>query len=146
MNSTQNRKIAQVKNTTLVIGIDVGSEFHYARAFDDRGYEYSGKPLRFSNTESGFCELLAWMQEIKEKQGKENIIAGMEPTGHYWFCLGIFLRDNGIKPVLVNPQHVKKSKKKWCDGYFTCRTRHIPKKQIHIGREKGQYLRKTGIR
>ena len=110
MNSTQNRKIAQVKNTTLVIGIDVGSEFHYARAFDDRGYEYSGKPLRFSNTESGFCELLAWMQEIKEKQGKENIIAGMEPTGHYWFCLGIFLRDNGIKPVLVNPQHVKKSK------------------------------------
>ena len=34
----------------------------------------------------------------------------MEPTGHYWFCLGVFLRDNGIKPVLVNPHHVKKSK------------------------------------
>lgn len=94
----------------MVIGIDVGSEFHYARAFDHRGFEYSKKPLRFSNTESGFCELLTWMQAIKDQQGKENIIAGMEPTGHYWFCLGVFLKDNGIRPVLVNPQHVKKSK------------------------------------
>ncbi|OLR55606.1 IS110 family transposase [Hornefia porci] len=110
MNSTQNRKIEQVKTTTVVIGIDVGSEFHYARAFDHRGFEYSKKPLRFSNTESGFCELLTWMQAIKDQQGKENIIAGMEPTGHYWFCLGVFLKDNGIRPVLVNPQHVKKSK------------------------------------
>lgn len=110
MNSTQNRKIAQVKNTTLVIGIDVGSEFHYARAFDNRGYEFSSKPFKFSNTEHGFLELVTWMQEIKEKQGMEDILAGMEPTGHYWFCLGTFLKDNGIRPVLVNPHHVKKSK------------------------------------
>ena len=110
MNSTQNRKIEQVKSTTLVVGIDVGSEFHYARAFDNRGYEFSKKPFRFSNSEHGFGELMAWMLEIKEKQGMEDILPGMEPTGHYWFCLGTFLMDNGIKPVLVNPHHVKKSK------------------------------------
>jgi transposase len=34
----------------------------------------------------------------------------MEPTGHYWFALGKFLQDNGMKPVHVNPHHVKKSK------------------------------------
>ena len=39
MNSTQNKKLEQVKSETLVIGIDVGSETHYARAFDWRGYE-----------------------------------------------------------------------------------------------------------
>lgn len=110
MNSTQNRKIEQVKNTTLVVGIDVGSEFHYARAFDNRGYEFSRKPFKFSNSEHGFGELLTWMLEIKEKQGMEDILPGMEPTGHYWFCLGVFLMDNGIRPVLVNPHHVKKSK------------------------------------
>lgn len=110
MNSTQNRKIEQVKNTTLVVGIDVGSEYHYARAFDNRGYEFSKKPFKFSNSEHGFAELMAWMLEIKEKQGMEDILPGMEPTGHYWFCLGVFLMDNGIKPVLVNPHHVKKSK------------------------------------
>ena len=34
----------------------------------------------------------------------------MEPTGHYWFNLGAYLQDNGMKPVHVNPHHVKKSK------------------------------------
>lgn len=110
MNSTQNKKLEQVKISTLVIGIDVGSETHYARAFDWRGYEYSKKPLRFSNTENGFVEFLEWVQKIKKAQGKEDVLAGMEPTGHYWFCLGVFLKDNDVKPVLVNPHHVKKSK------------------------------------
>jgi len=34
----------------------------------------------------------------------------MEPTGHYWLNLGKYLQDNGMRPVLVNPHHVKKSK------------------------------------
>ena len=110
MNSTQNKKLEQVKSTTMVIGIDIGSETHYARAFDWRGYEFSKKAFRFNNTEHGFADLLKWMRNIKEEQGSEDILAGMEPTGHYWFCLGVFLKENGIKPVLVNPHHVKKSK------------------------------------
>lgn len=31
MNSTQNKKIEQVKEATMIIGIDVGSEKHYFR-------------------------------------------------------------------------------------------------------------------
>jgi transposase len=34
----------------------------------------------------------------------------MEPTGHYWLNLGHFLKDEGIRLVLVNPFHVKRSK------------------------------------
>lgn len=34
MNSTQNKKIEQVKETTMIVGIDVGSEKHYFRAFN----------------------------------------------------------------------------------------------------------------
>ena len=34
--NTQNAKIEAVTENTLVVGIDVGSEFHYARAFDWR--------------------------------------------------------------------------------------------------------------
>lgn len=110
MNYTQNKKIAQVKETTLVVGIDVGSGFHYARAFDWRGYEYSKKAFKFSNTEAGFTEFMTWMLHIKDKFRKEEILPGMEPTGHYWFNLGRYLIDNEIDPVLVNPHHVKKSK------------------------------------
>ena len=32
--NTQNAKIASITEKTLIVGIDVGSETHYARAFD----------------------------------------------------------------------------------------------------------------
>lgn len=108
--NTQNAKIASITEKTLIVGIDVGSETHFARAFDWRNYEYSRKPFEFSNTEEGFLSFQAWMRDIMEKNGKEAVIPGMEPTGHYWFSLGKFLQDNGMKPVHVNPHHVKKSK------------------------------------
>lgn len=38
--NTQNKKIEAITETALIIGIDVGSETHYARAFDYRGIEY----------------------------------------------------------------------------------------------------------
>lgn len=108
--NTQNAKIASITEKTLIIGIDVGSETHFARAFDWRNYEYSKKPFAFSNNEDGFLAFKAWMEDIAEKHGKDVVIPGMEPTGHYWFALGKFLQDNGMKPVHVNPHHVKKSK------------------------------------
>lgn len=108
--NTQNAKIASITEKTLIVGIDVGSETHYARAFDWRNFEFTRKPLVFSNTEAGFLTFKAWIEEIQEKNGKTAVIPGMEPTGHYWFALGKFLQDNGMKPVHVNPHHVKKSK------------------------------------
>lgn len=99
-----------VNECFAIVGIDVGSETHFARAFDWRNYEYSKKPLEFSNTESGFATFKAWMEDIAEKYGKDVVIPGMEPTSHYWFNLGAYLQDNGMKPVHVNPHHVKKSK------------------------------------
>ena len=43
--NTQNARIASITEKTLIVGIDVGSETHYARAFDWRNYEYSKKPF-----------------------------------------------------------------------------------------------------
>ena len=92
--NTQNEKIKSITEKTLIVGIDVGSETHYARAFDWRNYEYSKKPLAFSNNEVGFATFKAWVEEMAEKQGKDVVISGMEPTGHYWFNLGLYLQDN----------------------------------------------------
>lgn len=54
MNSTQNKKIEQVKETTMIVGIDVGSEKHYFRAFNWRGIELTRKPVVFSNSMERF--------------------------------------------------------------------------------------------
>ena len=109
MNRTQNEKILQIKISTLVVGIDIGKETHYARAFDCRGIELA-KLLIFGNTAEGFERLDRWMQDTCNQQGKTEVIAGFEPTGHYWFTLGDHLKHQGHKLAIVNPFHVKRTK------------------------------------
>ena len=85
--NTQNAKIASITEETLVLGIDVGSATHYVRAFDWRNYEFSDKPLAFSNDEAGFLTFMAWVEDIKEKAGKTAVIPGMDQrdiTGSIW--------------------------------------------------------------
>ena len=107
MNYTQNDRIAQVGDNTLVVGIDIGNEKHYARAFTERGIELSRKAFAFENTGIGFSRLDAWMEKLAEENGKGKIMVGFEPTGHYWFPLGHHLEDRGTEFVMVAPQHVK---------------------------------------
>jgi transposase len=87
MKNTQNQKISQIKNETLVVGIDVAKETHYARAFDYRGIELA-KLLKFSNTAEGFKLLDQWMQDICKQKGKTEIVAGFEPTKTLLVCVG----------------------------------------------------------
>ena len=108
--NTQNEKIGSITEKTLIVGIDIGSETHYARAFDWRNYEFSKKPFIFDNNEEGFQAFQVWLEDMKLNHGKDQVIPGMEPTGHYWFNLGAFLQKQGMRPVHVNPHHVKKSK------------------------------------
>ena len=109
MNCKQNQKINQVKESTLVIGIDIGSTVQYARAFDWRGIELS-KVYKFSNNRSGFEGFRDWMQWLQDRFQKTDALVGIEPTGHYWFDFGEFLENEGIKLVMVNPYAVKQSK------------------------------------
>ena len=109
MNYKQNEKINQVKESTLVVGIDIGSTTQYARAFDWRGIEL-GKVFPFSNSREGFESFKAWMQHLQDKYKKLDAIVGIEPTGHYWFDLGAYLEDEGILLVMVNPYAVKQTK------------------------------------
>jgi len=109
MNCKQNQRINQVKESTLVVGIDIGSTTHYARAFDWRGIEL-GKVFRFSNSREGFDSFRNWMQWLQDKYKKSDVIVGIEPTGHYWFDLGAYLEDGGILLVMVNPFAVKTTK------------------------------------
>lgn len=109
MNCNQNFKISQVTEETLILGIDVGSSTHYVRAFNWRGLELS-KVFKFKNSFEGFQSFVLWINDLCCKNNKSKIIAGLEPTGHYWFSLGECLKENNITMVMVNPHHVKKSK------------------------------------
>ena len=97
-----------MEENSLVVGIDIGSTTHYARAFDWRGIELA-RIFKFGNSGEGFGRLSHWMQGICERNGKTKIIVGIEPTGHYWFTLGRYLREQGVRLVMVNPYAVKQN-------------------------------------
>ena len=110
MNSTQNKKIRQVTEKTMVVGIDVGSEKHYFRAFDWRGIELTKKPFPFTNSMEGFNSFSNEIYSLMERFHLSETLVDIEPTGHYWFNLGQYMSGKSIKFVMVNPHHVHKSK------------------------------------
>ena len=110
MNYTQNERIEQVSNETLVIGIDIGSQMHYARAFDNRGKELTKRVFSFKNDIEGFNSSDQWAEKIKTDNGKNKIMIGCEPTGHYWFAFAKYVKEHKKTLVMVNPFSVKKIK------------------------------------
>lgn len=110
MNLTQNAKLNQVTADTLIVGVDIGSQIHFARAFDWRCFEFTKRVFRFGNTKVGFLSFLRWLEEIQKKTGKTKVIVGCEPTGCYWLTFQKFLQQHGVLLVTVNPASVKRSK------------------------------------
>jgi transposase len=109
MKQKRNQRITRITEKTLVIGADVAKQTHVARAVDVRGIEL-GKDCVFENNGEGLAKLTAWMKELSQTHEKTDILFGVEPTGHYWFPLAAFLKEQGIEIVIVNPHHVNKSK------------------------------------
>ena len=137
MKYNQNEKLKQMDLSTMIIGVDVGSELHYARAFDYRGVELSGV-LKISNDAAGFEAFEKWKHELMKMNDKSRVMVGMEPTGHYWFNFGYTLQENGTKVVLVNPMHVKRSKE-FDDNNPTKNDRKDPKTIAMLVKD-GRYL------
>ena len=110
MNYTQNEKIEQVADTTMVVGVDIGSQVHYARAFDNRGRELTRRVFSFRNDIEGFNSFNLWVETLLSENGKTDVMIGCEPTGHYWFAFAKYVTDHNHKIVMVNPFSVKKIK------------------------------------
>ena len=80
MNLTQNDKLNQVTADTLIVGVDIGSQIHFARAFDWRCFEFTKRVFRFGNTKVGFLSFLRWLEEIQKKTGKTRTPDGTRST------------------------------------------------------------------
>ena len=107
---SKNEKLSFISDDMLIVGCDIGSETHYARAIDIRGRELSRKALAFENDAEGFQKARDWAVQLAAANDKKQIVLGIEPTGHYWFCLAAWMVSNGISVVHVNPYAVKQTK------------------------------------
>ena len=107
---SKNDKLSFISDDMLIVGCDIGSETHYVRAIDARGRELSKKVLAFENDAEGFWKAHDWAVQLAAANDKKQIVLGLEPTGHYWFCLAAWMVSNGISVVQVNPYAVKQTK------------------------------------
>lgn len=98
------------KDRTLIVGVDIAQNAHWARILDGKTSIETGTAFKFKNNIEGFVRLLDKANQAKERTGAEKIVIAMEPSGHYWKTLAAYLLASEVTVVLVNPFHVKKQK------------------------------------
>ncbi|HAJ33531.1 MAG TPA: IS110 family transposase [Candidatus Atribacteria bacterium] len=102
-------KLEAITPNTLIVGVDIAKNTHWARFTDYRGIPL-GKALKVSNNKAGFKNILTSIKGVGKQNDLPKVILGLEPTGHYWKPLANYLVGHGIKVVLINPYHTKKAK------------------------------------
>ena len=107
---SHNDKLTFIRDDMLIVGCDIGSETHYARASDAKGRELSKGAYSFENNAEGYQSAKDWALHLAAQHGKDQIVLGLEPTGYYWFSLAAWMIANGISVVQVNPYAVKQTK------------------------------------
>ena len=113
MKNRMNQRLEAITSKTLIIGVDIAKTVHWARFVDFRGIEV-GKAVSFKSDRQGFERIVARIEEIRNnkvmKHHFDEIVVGMEPTGHYWKTFANYLMKAGYRVVCVNPYHTKKAK------------------------------------
>ena len=81
-------------------GIDVAKKGHAVVILDNEG-EKQGKSIAIANTASGFEELIARLRSLEQ-----DVLIGLEATGHYWLALFEVLSRANFEIVVLNPLQI----------------------------------------
>ncbi len=82
------------------LGIDIAKRKHVAALLDDQGKRVF-KNFSFANSMEGLDLLMTKIKQVGFSN--ENLLIGMEATGHYWMTLYHFLSTMGFQIRLINP-------------------------------------------
>lgn len=82
-----------------LIGIDIGKNKHFCCIIDKDSGEVLLQPVAFNNNNNGFDFLIKKLKAYS----KENMLIGMEDTGHSHFALLQYLLKLNYTVALINP-------------------------------------------
>ena len=82
-----------------LVGIDIGKLKHSFCVMEKGTYDILVEPVFFNNNNDGFDLLLSFIKDFP----KEDVLIGMEDTGHYNLALLKFLLDKHYQVALINP-------------------------------------------
>lgn len=96
-----------------LVGIDIGKNSHFFSVLNNSTGEVLIDPVSFKNNKEGFDFLINNLSSYP----KDEILIGMEDTGHYHFPILKFLLDHHFHVALINPVTTDLSRK--LDGNIT---------------------------
>ena len=106
MKSTAARKLKQVPQGYLVMGVDPHKKKHAAVAIT-QDFTTHGK-FKFDNSREGFEMMLQRSRVEMAKTGCRGVIFAIETGGHYWRNLAYFLDERGIPFRFINQFTLKR--------------------------------------
>ena len=104
-----NRQAARrqkIRNTTLIVGVDIGNAFNALGFMNKEGNVLSKCPKLYNNRE-GFEKFIDMIEGLKKKHHLRDVLIGMEPTGHYWRKLAYFSKEHGYEVRFVRTTALK---------------------------------------
>jgi transposase len=87
------------------LGIDVSKASHQCVILDAEG-EALGKSFTVQSSKDDFKKLVKKLSDLNIP--KTDITAGLEATGNLWENIYVFLKDQGVKVMLLNPFQTNK--------------------------------------
>ena len=81
-------------------GIDIAKYKHEAAVIDEAGSALLDS-ISFANSKEGCEKLLALFRQLDIPQ--EDLLIGMEATGHYWLSVYGYLLEQGFEVKVINP-------------------------------------------
>jgi transposase len=101
-------KVKFVKDSTLIVAVDIGMEMNRGYCTTPDGRDI--KPFKFDNTREGMDKLWGMVMASKNRFQCEEIIIGYESTGPYGEPMVHYLMKKPVMLVQVNPMHTKRVK------------------------------------
>ncbi len=93
----------------MPVGVDIAKDSHVAFMGQSNGHTLL-KTFSFPNNIVGFEKFINKVETVKEKNGLEKVVIGLEPTANYHKPLGEFLINRSYETVLVSNIAVKKNR------------------------------------
>lgn len=96
-------------NKKMFIGIDIGKEFNWVSFLSQSKKDEIRKRLKISNDIYGFYTLLEILEayQASDEITFDDLLIGIESTGHYWQNLYTFFNKRNLDVVMVKNRLVK---------------------------------------
>lgn len=104
--SKQMEKRQRTTEHTLVVGMDIGSEFN-AACFMDKEGNVLGRYPKIYNSRKGFDYFQTMLTKTQQKHKLTDVLIALEPTGHYWRKIAFFAKEKGYEVRFVRTTAVK---------------------------------------